>query len=80
MILYSYKLISGVTEYISHCFLLRNGFFAFVCGHHRTYLKALDRQEKPTLQETDLFHLKMLIVILLHVHIISVLRRLSSRM
>ena len=80
MILCSYKLISGATESIYHCFLLRNGFFALVYGHYRTYLKALNKQEEPTFQETDLFHLKMLIVILIHVHIISVLRRLFSRM
>jgi len=38
------------------------------------------KQEEQTFQETDLFHLKMLIVILIHVHIISVLRGLSSKM
>lgn len=80
MILCSYKLISAVTESIYHCFLLRNGFFALVYVHHKTYLKALDKQEEPTFQETELFHLIMLIVILIHVHIISVSRRLSSRM
>jgi hypothetical protein len=80
MILYSYKLISGVTESVYHCFLLRNGFFALVCGHHRTYPKVLDKREEPTFQETDLFHHKMLIVTLIHVYIISVLRRMSSRM